>query len=105
MPIVQAGPPRAAGAHDQADREARDYALRLGSSGRGAVNVLIRTRYIFLVNAQAGRSSLGKPSCEVPSVQPRVLSGGVSSKRSRANFFAFDIVQSSKVILSTAQPL
>ncbi len=33
--FVQERPPRAACAHDQADRNARDHALRLGASGRG----------------------------------------------------------------------
>src|SRR6266849_1792363 len=37
MSIVQERPPRAACAHDQADRNARDHALRLGASGRGEV--------------------------------------------------------------------
>jgi hypothetical protein len=34
MPVMPEGPLRAAGAHDQADRNARDHALRLGASRR-----------------------------------------------------------------------
>src|SRR4029077_6879987 len=41
MPGRPQGPLRAPGAHDQADRDARDHALSLGASGRGAV----RARY------------------------------------------------------------
>ena len=37
MPIMPQGPLRAAGAHDQGDRDARDYALPPGSSGRGVM--------------------------------------------------------------------
>jgi hypothetical protein len=37
MPIVQEGPPRAASAHDQTDRKARDYAVQMGTSGRGTL--------------------------------------------------------------------
>jgi len=37
MPLMPQGPARAAGAHDQADREARDHALSVGASGRGEV--------------------------------------------------------------------
>ncbi len=37
MPVMPEGPLRAAGAHDQADGDARDHALSLGASGRGAV--------------------------------------------------------------------
>jgi CspA family cold shock protein len=37
MPVVQKGPLCAAGAHDQADRDAGDRALQVGASGRGAV--------------------------------------------------------------------
>jgi hypothetical protein len=32
MPVVQEGPLRAAGAHDQADRDAGDHALSVGAS-------------------------------------------------------------------------
>jgi len=35
---AQERPLRAAGAHDQADRDTGDHALRLGAPGRGAVN-------------------------------------------------------------------
>jgi hypothetical protein len=38
MSIVQERPLRAAGAHDQVDRDPREHALRLGASGRGEVN-------------------------------------------------------------------
>src|ERR1700682_948625 len=38
MSIVQEGPRRAAGAYDQADRDAGDHALSVGSSGRGSVS-------------------------------------------------------------------
>jgi len=37
MPVMPEGPLRAAGAHDQADRDAGDYALEVGPSGRGAL--------------------------------------------------------------------
>jgi hypothetical protein len=40
MPVVQERPLRAARAHDQADGDARDYALSLGASRRGAVSLL-----------------------------------------------------------------
>ncbi len=39
MPVMPNAAILAAGAHDQADRNARDHALRLGVSGRGAVTV------------------------------------------------------------------
>jgi hypothetical protein len=38
MPIMSVRPPRATGAHDQADRNAGDHALQVGASGRGALN-------------------------------------------------------------------
>jgi hypothetical protein len=38
MPVMQEGPLRAAGAYDQADRDAGDHALSVGSSGRGSVS-------------------------------------------------------------------
>jgi hypothetical protein len=38
MPVVQERPLRAAGAHDQADRDTRDHALQVGASKRGAVS-------------------------------------------------------------------
>ena len=38
MPIMSQGSLRAAGAHDQVDRDARDLALSLGSSGRGVMD-------------------------------------------------------------------
>jgi hypothetical protein len=37
MPVVQETAKRAARTPDQADRDARDHALRLGASGRGEV--------------------------------------------------------------------
>ena len=40
MPIVPEGPLRAVGAHDQADRDARDPAVSLGASRRGEVSRL-----------------------------------------------------------------
>jgi hypothetical protein len=40
MPVLQEGPLRAAGAHDQADRDARDHALQMGAPGRGGVGRL-----------------------------------------------------------------
>jgi hypothetical protein len=40
MPIVQEGPLRAAGAHDQADRDGGNHAVSVGASGRGAVRGL-----------------------------------------------------------------
>jgi hypothetical protein len=42
MPIVQERPLRAAGAHDQADRNARDHAISLGASGRRNGLALVR---------------------------------------------------------------
>jgi hypothetical protein len=44
MPIMQEGPLRAAGAHDQADRDARDHALQVGASGRGTVRAQAQIR-------------------------------------------------------------
>jgi hypothetical protein len=38
MPVMPEGPLRAAGAHDQADRNARDHALPVGASGRGTMS-------------------------------------------------------------------
>jgi hypothetical protein len=38
MPVMQEEPLRAARAHDQAERDARDHALPLGASGRGPVS-------------------------------------------------------------------
>ncbi len=38
------GRERAAGAHDQADRDAGDHALQMGASGRGAVSGVERCR-------------------------------------------------------------
>jgi hypothetical protein len=37
MPVLPKGSPRPAGAHDQADQGARNHALQVGASGRGAV--------------------------------------------------------------------
>src|ERR1700730_14469240 len=37
MPLMPKRPLRAAGAHDQANRDAGDHAVRLGASGRGEV--------------------------------------------------------------------
>jgi hypothetical protein len=37
MPVMPEGPLRAAGAHDQADRDRGDHALQVGASGRGEV--------------------------------------------------------------------
>jgi hypothetical protein len=37
MPLMPEGPLCAAGAHGQAHGEARDYALQVGASGRGAI--------------------------------------------------------------------
>ena len=42
MPIVPEGSLCAAGAYDQADRDARDHAVSLGASGRGAVRAPVR---------------------------------------------------------------
>jgi hypothetical protein len=37
MSVMQEGPIRAAGPHDQADGNTRDHALQMGASGRGTV--------------------------------------------------------------------
>ncbi len=40
MPVLPEGSLCAAGAHDQADRDAGDHAVQVGASGRGAVKAV-----------------------------------------------------------------